>query len=99
MHNQQWLRDVLILQLGYRARGKLARTGVSPWSAVDSARAAGECVTVKLKIDESGSLTPYRLDPESGRAVQTGPPYQGGVRKGYSCTAIGNRMFVVGFIL
>ena len=28
VHNQQWLRDTLIPQLGYRARGRLANTGV-----------------------------------------------------------------------
>ena len=89
----------IIPQLDHRARDKLATTSVSPWCAVDSARAAGECVTqlpLKLKIGDSGSWMFYRLDPESGRAVQIGPPYQGGVRKGHSCTAIGSQIFVVG---
>merc|ERR1712086_201384 len=71
----------------------------SPWCAVDSARATEQCVTqlpLQLKTARSGSWTLYRLDPESGRTVQIGPPYQGGVRKIYSCTAIGSNIFVVG---
>ena len=56
----------IIPQLDHSARDKLATTSVSPWCAVDSARAAGECVTqlpLKLKIDDSGSWTFDRLDP------------------------------------
>ena len=95
----QSLGDYFIPQLECSTRGKLATTSVSPWCAVDSARAAGECVTqlpLKLETDGSGSWTFYRLDPESGRAVQIGPPYQGGFRTYYSCIAIGSKIFVIG---
>ena len=93
------LGDFFIQQLDHRARGKLATTSVSPWCAVDSARAAGQCVAhlpLKLKIDDSGWWTFDRLDPESGLAVQIGPSYQGGYCMNYSCTAIGSKIFVVG---
>ena len=97
----QSLGDYFIPQLECSTRGKLATTGVSPWCAVDSARATGECVAqlpLKLKINDGGFWTFYRLDQESGRAVQIGPPYQGGVRTDYSRTAIGSKIFVVGGI-
>merc|ERR1711865_613407 len=95
----QSLGDFFIPQLDPRSRGKLATTGVSPWCAVDSARATEQCVTqlpLQLKTNRSGSWTLYRLDPVSGGAVQIGPPYQGGVREYYSYTAIGSQIFVIG---
>ena len=72
----QSLGFLFIPQLGHRSRGKLATTGVSQWCAVDSARAAGECVTqlpLQLKTDTKYrtlcTWTLYWLDPEGGRAV------------------------------
>ena len=95
----QSLGDFVIPQLDHRARDNLATTGAFPWCAVDSARAAGQCVAqllLQLKTDRSGSWTLYRLDPESGRAVQIGQPYQGGYRQYYSCTAIESQICVIG---
>ena len=59
----------IIPQLECSTRGKLATTSVSPWCAVDSARATGECVaqlSLKLKIHDSGpysGCTPHGRGP------------------------------------
>ena len=72
-------------------------TGVQLCRVVQSVREGGKCVTrlaLQLTIADDGWWIIEML--KSGRARQLGQRYHGGVRFGYSCTAIGPLLFVIG---
>merc|ERR1712086_919697 len=97
LSTQPWCADIIIPGLHHETRHNVSATGVQLCRVVQSVREGGKCVTrlaLQLRIGDDGWWIIEML--KKGCARQLGQRYHGGVRFGYSCTAIGTQLFVVG---